>query len=63
MREKEGDRVFVLANLTGHVQECKLKGTSFTGKYKEWFAEEEATFEKGATVRLKPWEYKVYVGK
>jgi len=63
MREKEGDRVFVLANLTGHVQECKLKGTSFTGKYKEWFAEEEATFGKGATVRLKPWEYKVYVGK
>jgi glycosidase len=63
IREKEGDRVFVLANLTGQVQECKLKGTSFAGKYKEWFLEEEATFEKGATVRLKPWEYKVYVLK
>lgn len=63
IREKEGDRVFVLANLTGKVQEPELKGTSFTGKYKEWFTHEEAAFEKGAAVRLKPWEYKVYVKK
>ena len=62
-REKEGDRVFVLANLSNKVQECKLKGNSFEGKYKEWFLDENAVFEKGATVRLKPWEYKVYVKK
>jgi len=63
IREKEGDRVFVLTNLSGQVQEAKLKGDSFKGNYKEWFAEEEAAFEKGAVVRLKPWEYKVYVMK
>lgn len=63
IREKEGDRVFVLTNLSGQVQEAKLKGDSFKGNYKEWFAEEEAAFEKGAVVRLKPWEYKVYVLK
>jgi glycosidase len=63
IREKEGDRIFVLTNLTGQVQESKLKGVAFQGKYKEWFTEEEAAFEKGAIVRLKPWEYKVYVLK
>jgi glycosidase len=63
IRNKEGDRVFVLANLTGKVQEAELKGNSFEGKYKEWFSEEKAAFEKGASVRLKPWEYKVYVLK
>jgi glycosidase len=63
IREKEGDRVFVMANLKGQVQEIKLKGISFAGNYKEWFTEEVAAFKKGAVVRLKPWEYKVYVMK
>lgn len=63
IREKEGDRVFVMANLSGKVREAKLKGDSFSGSYKEWFSEEGATFEKGAVIRLKPWEYKVYVMK
>lgn len=62
-RNKEGERVFVLANLSGKVNEAKLRGDSFTGSYKEWFMDEEVTFEKGAAVRLKPWEYKVYVLK
>lgn len=62
-REKEGDKVFILANLTGEVKECRLEGKAFTGNYKEWFTEEEKTFKKGETVRLKPWEYKVYVKK
>jgi len=60
-RDKEGDRVFVLANLTGEVKEFKLKGDAFAGNYKEWFSEEEMTFKKGDAVRLKPWEYLVYV--
>jgi hypothetical protein len=51
----------VLANLSGKVKEFKLKGDSFKGNYKEWFSEEKVTFRKGQAVRLKPWEYKVYV--
>jgi hypothetical protein len=61
IREKEGDRVFVLANLSGKVQEGELKGSSYSGRYKEWFTGEKATFKKGAVIRMKPWEYKVYV--
>lgn len=63
VRVKEGDKVFVMANLSGEVKEGKLRGDVFTGSYKEWLTGEEMTFTKGAAVRLKPWEHKVYVGK
>jgi len=62
-REKEGECIFVLANLSGDVKDCKLKGKAFTGTYREWFSEEEKTFKKGSEIRLKPWEYLVYVKK
>jgi len=62
-RSKEGDRIFVITNLSGEVKEGKLKGDSFIGEYKEWFTGEEVNFDKGAKLRLKPWEYKVYVRK
>jgi glycosidase len=61
IREKEGDRVFVLANLTGDVKDCQLKGEGFIGNYREWFTEEEISLKKGDAVRMKPWEYKVFV--
>jgi glycosidase len=63
IREKEGDRVFVVTNLSGNVKEAKLRGDRFAGTYKEWFTNEEMTFKKGASIRLKPWEYKVYAKK
>jgi glycosidase len=63
LREKEGDKLFVITNLEGKVNEVKLKGDAFAGNYKEWFTEEEAAFKKGDAIRLKPWEYKVYVKK
>jgi glycosidase len=63
VREKEGDRIFVIANLTDKVQQGKLKGERFVGNYKELFSNEEVTFNKKAGIRMKPWEYKVYVGK
>jgi glycosidase len=62
-RDKEGDRVMVLTNLTDKVNEFKLLGNSFKGKYKEWFSGEEMTFKKDDVVRLKPWEYKIYILK
>lgn len=62
-RKKEGDKVFVIANLNGNVNEVKLKGKSFEGDYKEWFSGEDKSFKKGDSIRLKPWEYKVYIKK
>ena len=63
LREKEGDAILVLANLSSKVQEGKLKGDRFAGSYTELFSKEEKTFAKNETIRLKPWERGVYVRK
>jgi len=63
IREKEGDRIFVIANLSDKVQEGKLLGKKYPGTYSELFTKEEKMFEKNAPVRLKPWEYLVYIKK
>ena len=63
IREKEGERIFVITNLSNQVKEVKLRGDIFTGSYKEYFTGEGSSFEKGAAVRLKPWEYKVFIKK
>ena len=61
--EKEGDKVLVLANLSGKVQAGSLKGDRFTGEYTELFSNEERTFARKEEIRLKPWEYRVYIRK
>jgi glycosidase len=63
VREKEGDRIFVLANLSDKMQSGKLQGKRFAGDYKELFSNEDITFKKNAAIKLRPWEYKVYVKK
>jgi glycosidase len=60
-REKEGDRILVLTNLSDKVKAGKLRGDRFLGDYKELFTNEERSFSKNEEIRLKPWEYKVYV--
>ena len=63
LREKEGDCVFVMANLSDKVQGGTLQGKRFVGDYKEIFTDEEKAFARKEEIRLKPWEYKVYVRK
>ena len=61
MRDKEGDRILVMTNLTDKVINPELKGDNYAGKYKEWFTEKEEEFKGDMVLRLKPWEYRVYV--
>lgn len=63
VREMEGDKVFVVTNLSAKVQEARFQGTRFTGTYTDLFMKEEAVFGKKAILRLKPWEYRIYVRK
>lgn len=62
-REREGEKVLVMTNLSKKVREARLKGPGIEGSYKEFFTGEEATFGKKAVIRLKPWEHRVYVLK
>jgi hypothetical protein len=40
-----------------------IKGDLFAGDYIELFTREEKTFARKEEIRMKPWEYRVYVGK
>jgi glycosidase len=63
MREKEGDGVLVLTNLSSEVQAGKLQGDRYVGDYKEIFTNEERSFARREEIRFKPWEYRIYVRK
>jgi glycosidase len=60
IREKGGDKVFIILNLTGHPVSNTLRGKLYTGNYKDIFSGEEVVFSRNATIDLQPWEYKVY---
>lgn len=63
IREKEGDKVVVIINLSSKAQKAKLEGTNFAGEYSEIFTQEKTKLEAGAEMSLKPWEYFVYSNK
>ncbi|MFP4605470.1 MAG: alpha-amylase family glycosyl hydrolase [Bacteroidales bacterium] len=61
IREKDDDKVFVVANLTDKPIDFRLKSEEYFGEYKEYFSEEEFTFNNENTeMKLEPWEYKVF---
>lgn len=63
-REKDGNKVVVILNLTDKAQKTKLKGSTFTGDYKDIFSEnkkEITALKPNQTFELGAWEYKVLV--
>lgn len=61
VREKEGDKIFVVLNLSNEEQQVALKGLSFIGDYRDVFAGKKVSFSEGAQLELKPWDYGVFV--
>jgi glycosidase len=59
LREKNGDKVFVILNLTGEPVTVTLKGKDYTGEYQNVFSGESVSFRKNAEVALEGWEYRV----
>jgi len=62
VREKEGNRIFTLVNLSGTTVTFTLQGDNFAGKYTELFSGTDATFIPGAEITLDAWGYKIYSG-
>lgn len=58
-REKNGDKVVVIINLSSKKQAAKLEGDSFIGKYTDVFSGEEKSLEAGAEMEMGAWEYLV----
>jgi hypothetical protein len=60
LREKNGDRIFVAANLTAQEQTVTLTGAAFVGTYVDVFSSQPMTLAAGAVLTLPAWGYAVY---
>ncbi len=63
LRQKEGDKVVVIANLSPRTVETVLKDKQAEDNYTNVFTGEKATLGKGTQFALKPWEYLVFKHK
>jgi glycosidase len=59
-REKDGNRVLVILNLSSHPCTVKFPGGIPEGKWEPLFDKEKLNTSKGTALKLKAWEYKVY---
>lgn len=60
LREKNGQQVLVILNLSPGSREIQMAGDAYTGEYKDVFKGEKVTFIENHQLQLKPWEYRVY---
>jgi glycosidase len=56
-REKNGDKVVVIINLSAQMQSLRLAGDQFEGTYTNLFSGEETTLTKGWATKIAPWSY------
>ncbi|MFA8433196.1 MAG: alpha-amylase family glycosyl hydrolase [Marinifilaceae bacterium] len=61
VREKDGDKVVVILNLTDKAVEANLNSAALAGEYTNHFTGTKENLKTEAKVALKPWEYRVYV--
>lgn len=62
-REKNGDKVVVVINLSAAAQTFKLNGDAVAGTYTDLFSGKSNTLTAGMDMKLGAWEYVVYTNK
>jgi 1,4-alpha-glucan branching enzyme len=62
-REKDGDKIIAVLNLTNDNQQLTLNDDYLAGKYRDVFSDEEYYPGKGYSFDLKPWEYILLTNK
>jgi glycosidase len=60
IREKDGNKVFVVLNLSNKAIKTTLPGNAYAGTYTELFSGKATTFEADELLQMKPWEYRAY---
>jgi len=62
-REKNGDKVLIILNLSPNTQDLILSDENFTGEYTNVFANSTMSLTEDTEMTLKPWEYLVFSNK
>ena len=63
VREKNGDKVVVIINLSKEEQSFKLENDQAVGEYTNLFTKEKVQLNSGDEISLAPWAYFVYTNK
>ena len=63
VREKDGDKVFAVFNISKKELKVNLKSEEMAGNYFNLFTGKKAAFSSGAEFKLKPWGYRFFVNK
>jgi len=59
-REKEGDKVFVVFNLSPDARRVTFNEGNFAGRYTQLFEQTEVEITETFSLDLEPWAYRVY---
>lgn len=62
-REKNGDQVVVIINLSSNKQDFVLDGEAHLGEFKDVFSGDVVALDRGTEMSLEPWAYLVYSNK
>ena len=62
-REKDGDKVLVIINLSAEVRNVKLEGENLEGAYTNLYTNETVVMNAVEEISLDPWQYLVYTQK
>lgn len=60
VREKDGDKVFVILNMSREEQSVTLEGTEFVGQYHNVFSGEEVALGENAALTLEAWDFRIF---
>lgn len=63
IREKEGDKVIVIINLSSQKQKATLTSANLVGEYTDVFSKSPKTIKDGETMELMAWDYVVLSNK
>ncbi|NDV91958.1 alpha-amylase [Alteromonas sp. 345S023] len=61
VRMDEGQKVFIVLNLSSKTVECEFKEPLFEGQYKQWNAQTPVNLSAGKTERFEPWSYAIWI--
>lgn len=61
VRENKKDKVFAVFNFSADKKNISFKETLYLGNYKDFFTNENVSFNEKTSLELKPWDYKVFV--
>lgn len=61
VREKDGNRVLVFANLSDKSFNLEVPLNEYAGKYTDFYSNTKTTLKKTASIEFTPWSYKIYI--